>query len=293
MLIPMITAQAVAFWILAPLAVGLALGMALSSKPVHSALCLAGVMICLAMLYAALDAPFLFVTQIIIYTGSVMMLFLFTMMLIGVDTRESMADVVFGHRAATIILVIGLALMLGIAVGRGVVTGAAGLDAANSVNGGNVPGIAALIFGRYFFAFEATAALLITAALAAMVLAHSERLTPAERQRGRAARRIREYADKGAHPGPLPGSGVYARHNSNDYPALLPDGSVAEASVSPTLAARGVAIVESTGLSTLSREAYRAMTSVRAELHGQTPPALPGEPTAEAGVPATTEEASK
>jgi NADH-quinone oxidoreductase subunit J len=112
-----------------------------------------------------------------------------------------------------------------------------GLAEANS--GGNVPGLAQLLFTKYVFAFEATAALLITAALGAMVLAHRERLTPKLTQADLARRRMRDYADHGKHPGPLPNPGVFARHNAVDTPALLPDGRTSDLSVSRVLAARG------------------------------------------------------
>ena len=75
LLIPLVvTGAAVAFWMLAPVMILAALGMILARKPVHSALCLAAVMISLAVQYAALDAPFLFVVQIIVYTGAILML---------------------------------------------------------------------------------------------------------------------------------------------------------------------------------------------------------------------------
>jgi NADH-quinone oxidoreductase subunit J len=89
------------------------------------------------------------------------------------------------------------------------------------------------------FFFEATAALLITAALGAMVLAHRERLTPKKKQPELVAERMQKYAETGQHPGPLPSPGVFARHNAVDTPALLPDGTASELSVSPTLRARG------------------------------------------------------
>ena len=72
-----------------------------------------------------------------------------------------------------------------------------------------------------------------------MVLAHRERLTPKSTQAEMAAQRVREYAEPGLHLGPLPPPGVFARHNAVDTPALLPDGTAAEASVSRVLAARG------------------------------------------------------
>ena len=95
------------------------------------------------------------------------------------------------------------------------------------------------MFNRYVFAFEATSALLITAAVGAMVLAHRERLVAKKSQADLATQRMRRYAETGQHPGPLPTPGVFARHNAVDTPALLPDGSVSELSVSATLRARG------------------------------------------------------
>ena len=104
---------------------------------------------------------------------------------------------------------------------------------------GNVVGLAELLFTKYIFAFEVTSALLITAALGAMVLAHRERLVRKPNQTDLARQRMRDYADHGKHLGPLPAPGVYARHNAVDTPALLPDGTPAESSVSRVLAARG------------------------------------------------------
>ena len=77
LLIPLVTGATVAFWMLAPVMILGALGMIAARKPVHSALCLAAVMISLAVQYAALEAPFLFAVQIIVYTGAILMLFLF------------------------------------------------------------------------------------------------------------------------------------------------------------------------------------------------------------------------
>ena len=84
------TGEAVTFWVLAPIAVAASLGMVLSRKAVHSALLLASVMICLAIFYLAQDAPFLGVVQVVVYTGAVMMLFLFVLMLVGVDSGDSL-----------------------------------------------------------------------------------------------------------------------------------------------------------------------------------------------------------
>jgi NADH-quinone oxidoreductase subunit J len=79
-----------AFWVLAILAVGGAIGMLLSRKAVHSALWIALTMVSLAVVYLINAAPFLSMVQIIVYTGAVMMLFLFVLMLIGVDAADSL-----------------------------------------------------------------------------------------------------------------------------------------------------------------------------------------------------------
>ncbi len=134
--------------------------------------------------------------------------------------------------------------------------------------GGNVEGIAKIIFGTYVFAFELTAALLMVAALAAIVLAHGESLRKRETQAERARRKTLEFAETGKDPGSLPGPGVYARHNSIEYPALLPDGSIAEKSVSPTLAIRGVAVVENDGLRAAHRAAITEFVEVQDENTG-------------------------
>ena len=225
LLIPLVTGAAVAFWMLAPVMILGALGMIAARKPVHSALCLAAVMISLAVQYAALEAPFLFAVQIIVYTGAILMLFLFVLMLVGVDIAESLVETIKGQRTLAILAGLGFGSLLVFAIGNAIVGPAAGLAAANAENGGNVQGIAALIFDRYVFAFEATSALLITAAVGAMVLAHRERLAKRRTQSDLAGLRLKRYAETGQHPGPLPTPGVFARHNAVDTPALLPDGS--------------------------------------------------------------------
>ncbi|MDQ1643335.1 MAG: NADH-quinone oxidoreductase subunit [Actinomycetota bacterium] len=225
------TGEAVVFWLLGPLAVIASAGMLLVKKAVHSALLLAMTMLCLAMMYLAQDAPFLGVVQIVVYTGAVMMLFLFVLMLVGVDSADSLVETLRGQRVAALLAALGFAGLLIFGIGD-VTTVNRGLDTANQ--GGNVPGLADLIFSRYVIAFEATSALLITAALGAMMLAHRERTAEKVTQRDRSVARFRR-----PHPSPLPGPGVYARHNAVDTPALLPDGTPSEVSVSRVLTARG------------------------------------------------------
>jgi NADH-quinone oxidoreductase subunit J len=227
----------VAFWILAPVMVAAALGILFTRKAVHAALLLAVVMISLAVLYAVQDAPFLFAVQIIVYTGAILMLFLFVLMLVGVDASDSVVETIKGQRLMSAVVGIAFGVLLVVGISQVSIGLVAGLDTANSA--GNVPGLAQLLFSDYVFAFEATSALLITAAIGAMVLAHRERLTPKPTQADLALQRMRDYAEHGKHLGPLPSPGVYARHNAVDTPALLPDGSPAPTSVSRVLTARG------------------------------------------------------
>jgi len=226
-----------AFWLLAPVMVIAALGLLFVRKAVHAALLLAVVMLSLAVLYLALEAPFLFAVQIIVYTGAILMLFLFVLMLVGVDASDSVVETIKGQRAIAIVLGLLFGVVFVVGLGQLTLGSAVGLEEANS--GGNIQALANLLFSRYVFAFETTSALLITAAIGAMVLAHRERIGERESQADMAARRMREYGASGVHPGPLPAPGVFARHNAVDTPALLPDGTPAEASISRVLAARG------------------------------------------------------
>jgi NADH-quinone oxidoreductase subunit J len=255
----LVTGAEVAFWLLAPVMILGALGMILARKPVHSALCLAAVMISLAAQYAAQDAPFLFAVQIIVYTGAILMLFLFVLMLVGVDVADSLVETIKGQRTFAVLAGLGFGSLLVFAVGNAITTKPVGLATVNTEHGGNTQGIAALVFTRYVFAFEATSALLITAAVGAMVLAHRERLVAKRTQADLASMRMLRYAETGQHPGPLPTPGVFARHNAVDTPALLPDGSVSELSVSATLRARGE-ILDATELIAPIDQTVKAVT---------------------------------
>jgi NADH-quinone oxidoreductase subunit J len=240
--ISLVTGPQVAFWLLAPVMILAAIGMVLVRKAVHSALLLATVMICLAVQYAAQDAPFLFAVQIIVYTGAILMLFLFVLMLVGVDASDSLVETIRGQRLLAGIAFVAFGVLLIAAVGNATFGHPTGL--ADAQPDGNPKAIAALLFGKYVWAFEVTSALLITAAMGAMMLAHRERLTKKRTQRDHAEERIRKYAEQGIHPGPLPTPGVLARHNAVDTPALLPDGSIAPTSVSRVLQARGTVFPE-------------------------------------------------
>jgi NADH-quinone oxidoreductase subunit J len=227
------TGEATTFWLLGTLAVIGAIGVVLAVNAVYSAMFLAMTMIILAVFYMIEDAVFLGVVQVVVYTGAVMMLFLFVLMLIGVDSAESLKETLRGQRAAAVITGIGFGILLIAAIGNAATGGFVGLTNANS--NGNVEGLAALIFSRYLWAFELTSALLITAAVGAMVLAHRERFERRKTQRELSEERFRP----GGHPTPMPSPGVYARHNAVDVAAMLPDGSYSQVSVSRILRSRG------------------------------------------------------
>ncbi len=227
------TGEAFQFWVLGTVAVIGALCTVFMKKAVHSALCLAATMIILAIFYLANGAYFLGIVQIVVYTGAIMMLFLFVVMLVGVTAADSLKETIKGQRWLALLCGIGFGVLLIAGIGNASLKEFNGLAEANA--NGNVQGLAALIFTKYVFAFEITGALLITAAVGAMVLTHRERTERAKTQRELSEQRIRE----GAYIPPLPAPGVYARHNAVDIAGLLPDGTPSDLTVSKTLRERG------------------------------------------------------
>src|SRR5688572_26344465 len=248
--------EGIAFWILGPVALAGALGMVFARNAVHSALCLAGTMLSLGLLYMAQGALFLGFVQIIVYTGAIMMLFLFVLMMVGRDSSDSVVEVIRGQRLAAALLGIGFAVLMVGSVGRALTAvEPRGLAEANTTNGGNV---GKKLFTDYLFAFELTSALLITAALGAMILAFVGRDgKPSKKtQKELVEERFQEFKRVGSIPGP----GVFATANSVATPALLPDGSVSEESL--------FEVIEATDKSTLSDDvAEVAGTGHEADAH--------------------------
>ena len=109
-------------------------------------------------------------------------------MLIGVSSSDSIVETIKGQRLAAGLVAIGLLVLLALGIGHAAIGPAARTTAANGVN--NLTGLSQLIFTTYVFPFEVTGALLITAAVGAMVLAHRERTSPRPTQRDLAARRL-------------------------------------------------------------------------------------------------------
>ena len=219
------------FWILAVFSVSAGIAMICVRQAVHCALLLAVVMLCLAAMYAMQGAPFLAFVQVIVYTGAVLMLFLFVMMLIGTHSRDSLTETLRGQWLWGTLAAVGFATLLIIGIGQAAIGSAPKPGALQQAD--NLTGLAKLIFTTYVFPFEITAALLITAALGAMVLAHRERTSPKPTQRDIARRKIAS-----GQVAPEPPPGVYALHDAVDMPALLPDGSTTERSVSRAMTQR-------------------------------------------------------
>ena len=247
------TTQNVVFWVLAVISVVAGLGMVLARRAVHCAVLLAVIMLSLAVLYALAGAPFLAFVQVIVYTGAVLMLFLFVLMLVGVSSADSLVETIKGQRLAAGLAGIGMLVLLALGIGHAAIGPARPLT--SPYNASNVYEIAKLIFTTYVFPFEVTSALLITAALGAMVLAHRERTKPRLTQRELARQRVAS-----GRPAPLPGPGTYAQHNAVDMPGLLPDGTPAELSVSPVITRRTPG-----GEQTLERAEQAAAAEARAE----------------------------
>ena len=162
----------VIFWVMAPISVGSAALMLFQRNAVHSALLLIVNFFTLAVFFLLLDAPFLFVVQIIVYAGAIMVLFLFVIMLLGVGREESLVERLRGQRWIAVLLGAGISLEVFFAVRLGVGLSRGAVPDFTPVNeGGNVQSLARVLFTDYVFPFEVTSILLIIAAIAAMVLA--------------------------------------------------------------------------------------------------------------------------
>ena len=222
-------------WLLAILMVAAALGLIFAKELVHAALCLLFVMIGVAAEYAALGAPFVFVVQIVVYAGAVMVMILFIVMMIGPKAVAQDDDPLPGQRTGAVIVAVCLA---GIMVASAVMTSWStpqGLAEANAVAGGNVASVGAMIFNKYVIGFEVLSALLIVAAVGAMMILFRVRPVTRSSQRELSRARFAAYHTQGVDVGAMAGSGVYATSNAMDVPALLPDGTPLDYTVAETL----------------------------------------------------------
>ena len=165
-------ADTVVFWIVAPISVASAIAMVLARRAVHAALLLIANLFTLAVLFLVLGSEFLFVVQIIVYAGAIMVLFLFVIMLLGVDRKESLIERLPAQRPVAVVFGLLVAAEVFFAVRLGVGLHGTGSPAfARATSNGSTQAFARVLFHAYFFPFEVTSVLLIVAAIAAIVMA--------------------------------------------------------------------------------------------------------------------------
>lgn len=234
------TGEALLFGVIAVVMITLAVfGLLITRRAVYSAICVIADMVCLAFLYTMLEAPFMGVVQVAVYTGAILMMFLFVLMMIGVDAADSTHEILRGPRIFAVLGGLGF-----VVIGVGAVLAArepeaAGLKQANADT--NPGAIARAIVGNHVLAMELTGTLLIVAALGAMTLTHRERTRRKLDQAALQEAKMRAFAERGRHIGQKPPTGVYAESNSAADPALTVGGEIEEASVSRVLRIRGQA----------------------------------------------------
>ena len=160
----------IVFWIVAPISIASAVAMVLSRNAVHAALLLILNLFTIAVFFLTLGSDFLFVVQIIVYAGAIMVLFLFVIMLLGVDQEISLREQLGAQRLLAALLGVGLVLEVILAVRAGLGLHRTPLPDFTVVNqGGNVRALAEVLFNQYFLPFEITSILLIVAAIGAML----------------------------------------------------------------------------------------------------------------------------
>ena len=154
-----------------------AIGVVIAKNPIHSALMLVMTLFGIAILFVAQEAHFLAAVQVIVYAGAIVVLFLFVIMLIGVDREESMqADELEGQRPLAILLgFIAFAEIALLSRGTGWATGAEAVAGPSGGPGSNVEKLARSIFTTYLLPFEVTSVLLVIAVVGAVVLARRPR----------------------------------------------------------------------------------------------------------------------
>ena len=173
-----VTPELIVFILASAACIAGALGVVLNSNPVHAALSLVGTLFGIAVLFVAQEANFLAAVQVIVYAGAIVVLFLFVLMLLGVDRAEDLSIEPLGGGQRIAAGVVGLGILalplLAFASTGGEATGARPApEAANAINK-TTPDVAQLgesLFTTYLFAFEATSVLLVIAVVGAVVLA--------------------------------------------------------------------------------------------------------------------------
>lgn len=218
-------------------------GLLITRRAVYSAVCVIADMVCLAVLYTMLEAPFMGVVQIAVYTGAILMMFLFVLMMIGVDAADSTYETLRGQRVMAILGALGFAAIAGGAILDARLPDPVGMSKANRET--NPTAIATSIFSNHALTMELTGALLIVAAVGAMTLTHRQGTHKRLSQAELAEAKMAAYARTGRHIGQKPPTGVYAESNSAAAPALTAGGEAVAESVPRVLRIRGQAYTPS------------------------------------------------
>ena len=238
------TGQTVFFWVTAVIMVALALGVLFCRTAVHSAVCMVGVMLCLAMMYASQGAYFIGVVQVVVYTGAVMTLILFIIMMVGVAASDNYLRTrrflrwsaicagAFGAIFVAVMLLKAYLPKFGQVPDMPTASPQGGTDS-------NPVKIAMSLFTEHIYTMEVIGCLLIIAVVAAVSLTHGDRLHKLFKQPETAQARMEDYAKRGIHPGQQPAAGVYQTTNATDTPNISgEDQRPIVNSVSPALRAR-------------------------------------------------------
>jgi len=281
------TGETILFGVVALITVVCGLGLLTAKRAVSAAANMIGIMIGLAVLYVAGEAPFLGMTQIVVYTGAVMTLVLFVIMMVGIGGGEAGSDAgSSAGRWVIALLGVGLVAVLAAVVWRSAIPSASGLQGGDAA----VPSaLAGVLFGDHVVTMELTGVLLVIAAVGALTLTHRQRIRPRMTQRDQVDARMRAYAEEGAHPGQKPMPGVYAATNAATAPALSADGDALVESVPRVLRVRdqGLDLSEASPEAGAAQRAGTIASREDATVGRSGMPAMPGAPAPDVVQPVT------
>lgn len=180
------------------------------------------------------------VAQVVVYTGAILMMFLFVLMLIGVDSADSGHETLPGQRFVAVVGSLGMAaVLIAVVIATKVPETVGVMQNGNPDAASNPVEVAKLVFSNHVLTLELTGTLLIVAALGAMTLTHRDRVKPKVTQIELANQKVRDFTEKGIDPGQKPNPGVYAESNSSTNPSLTAYGKPLENSVNRVLKVRG------------------------------------------------------
>ncbi len=174
--------ETVVFLVAAAVCLAGAAGVVLNSNPVHAALSLVATLFGVAVLFIAQGANFLAVVQVIVYAGAIVVLFLFVIMLLGVDRSEDLSiEPLVGQRIAAVVVGTGILALPLLAMASadfeatGARSSAGSVSQAAAAGKPDVTQLGESLFTTYLFAFEITSVLLVIAVVGAVVLSRRVR----------------------------------------------------------------------------------------------------------------------